>query len=175
MLLSRLLADLSPSCWRQEVTPRHVGTCIFSPAWSRLIANHFPTTHNHSWCAPTHWLPLLNRSCVHVDLPDYKTRHDFFRLREKIVAGFSNLPHAPSTQDCTGQSQTLLKLHMKKENCSRFSNNGQSWPVLISLEVVFYQIIGYVTGPIVEEKGSEQNFPRTGVLLAYHTTVVTVS
>ena len=53
----------------------------------------------------------------------------------------------PTTQDCTGQSQTLLKLHMKKENCSRFSNNGQSWPVLISLEVVFGQIIGYVTGP----------------------------
>ena len=35
---------------------------------------------------------------AHVSMPTFpikKTRHDFFRLREKIVAGFSNLQRAP--------------------------------------------------------------------------------
>ena len=67
-----------------------------SPAWSRLIADHFPTTHNHSSCAPTHRLPLPNRSCVHADLPDSKKPATIFLgCEKKIVAGFSNLQRAP--------------------------------------------------------------------------------
>ena len=64
-----------------------------------LGADSLPTTFQlHTTTHDARKLIGYRFQTAHVSMPTFpiqKTRHDFFRLREKIVAGFSNLPRAP--------------------------------------------------------------------------------
>ena len=105
-----------------------------------LGADSLPTTFQlHTTTHHARQLIGYRFQTAHVSMPTFpiqKTRHDFFRLREKIVAGFSNLQRAPdhtrlqkTAQDTPRACQNYTWKKKTAHDFRIMANRDQSWAV----------------------------------------------
>ena len=105
-----------------------------------LGADSLPTTFQlHTTTHHARQLIGYRFQTAHVSMPTFpiqKTRHDFFRPREKIVAGFSNLQRAPdhtrlqkTAQDTPRACQNYTWKNKTAHDFRIMANRDQSWAV----------------------------------------------